>query len=93
MPAGLQERLTETSAEIDVLTAQAAPRCVGPRRASRVDNGAEDGAAAMQGLSFEQEIRIAASLHDLSAALAGAARLVGRAESALEVAGRRAGAS
>jgi hypothetical protein len=89
LPIGLQEWLSRASAEIEGLTAHAAPRCVGPRRVSDVDNGAENGSAAMPGLSFEQEIRIATSLHDLSAALAGAARLVGPAADALELTDQR----
>lgn len=77
--AELERWLLRASREVDALAARAAPRCVA--RTEHSD--------PIAGLSFEQEIRIAASLHDLSAALASAARMAGPAASALNFTGRQ----
>lgn len=89
--AELERWLLWASGEVDALASRAAPRCVGPRRGSQREAAARartEHSEPIAGLSFEREVRIAASLHDLSAALASAARLARPAASALNVAAR-----
>lgn len=86
--AELERWLLRASREVDALAVRAAPRCVGPRRGSQQEAAARartEHSEPIAGLSFEREIRIAASLHDLSAALANAARMARPAASALDV--------
>lgn len=67
----LRSWLADTSAEIDALTAAVAPRCVG---AGPVDRAEAPAGASGSAISYEQEMRIAAGLHDLSAALTASAQ-------------------
>jgi hypothetical protein len=86
--AAVRSWLAQASAEIDALAAVIAPRCIG---ASTVERAQAPADASGPGLSFEQEMRIAAGLQDLSAALTICAQRVDQAARVLEVCDRRGG--
>lgn len=86
--AAVRSWLAQASAEIDALAAAVAPRCVGVGPTDRAQAPAR---ALGPGLSYEQEVRIAAGLHDLSAALTACAQRVDQAAKALQVCDRRGG--